>query len=62
MADRVVILSDKPTRVHDSMRIDLPRPRAADAVSRLALLEEVERSGVVDITKFYQGPRPDGQK
>jgi NitT/TauT family transport system ATP-binding protein len=42
VSDRVCMLSAKPTRVVDTLAVDLPRPRARGADGRLAML------GVVD--------------
>lgn len=41
MADRIVILSSDPGRVRHEIRIDLPRPRDADAPEVRALVDEV---------------------
>jgi hypothetical protein len=42
LSDRIVFLSEKPTRITKIVEIDLPRPRAADAASRVALLSLAE--------------------
>lgn len=41
MADRIIILSSDPGRVRHEIRIDLPRPRNADAPEVRALVDEV---------------------
>jgi len=41
MADRIVILSSDPGRVRHEIRIDLPRPRNADAPEVRALVDQV---------------------
>ena len=42
LSDRVVVLSDKPTRVLGVRDIDQPHPRAAGAAARLQLMQTVE--------------------
>ena len=42
LSDRVVFLSEKPTRIARIVEIDHPRPRAADAEGRVALLRLAE--------------------
>jgi NitT/TauT family transport system ATP-binding protein len=41
MADRIIIFSSDPGRVRHEIRIDLPRPRNADAPEVRALVDEV---------------------
>jgi NitT/TauT family transport system ATP-binding protein len=41
MADRIVIMASDPGRVRHEIRIDLPRPRNADAPAVRALVDEV---------------------
>ncbi len=42
LSDRIVFLSEKPTRVARIVEVDLPRPRAADAEGRVAVLRLAE--------------------
>ncbi len=42
MSDRIVVLSEKPTRCTAVITVDLPRPRAVGRAGRLALLEVVD--------------------
>jgi NitT/TauT family transport system ATP-binding protein len=41
MADRIIILSSDPGRIASEIRVDLPRPRNADAARTRALVDEV---------------------
>lgn len=41
MADRIIILSSEPGRIRSEIKIDLPRPRAADAMEVRTLIDEV---------------------
>jgi NitT/TauT family transport system ATP-binding protein len=41
MSDRIIILSSDPGRIRDEVRIDLPRPRNADAAEVRALVDHV---------------------
>ncbi len=41
MADRIVILSSAPGRIHNEFKIDLPRPRDVDSIEVRALIDEV---------------------
>jgi NitT/TauT family transport system ATP-binding protein len=41
MADRIIILSSDPGRIVSEVKVDLPRPRNADAVRARALIDEV---------------------
>ncbi|WP_019142874.1 AAA-associated domain-containing protein [Noviherbaspirillum massiliense] len=41
MADRIIILSSSPGRVHNEVRVELPRPRDVDSIEVRALVDEV---------------------
>ena len=43
LSDRVVFLSDKPSRITKIVDIDLPRPRAVDAEGKVALVRLVDQ-------------------
>jgi len=43
LSDRVVFLSDKPSRINKIVDIDLPRPRAVDAEGKVALVRMVDQ-------------------
>ena len=43
LSDRVVFLSDKPSRISQVVEIDLPRPRAVDAEGKVALVRLVDQ-------------------
>ena len=43
LSDRIVVLSDKPTRVRCVVEVGLPRPRATDMEGRLAQLRRPEQ-------------------
>jgi NitT/TauT family transport system ATP-binding protein len=49
LADRVVFLSAKPTRVRHETRIDLPRPRNRGLEGKIAFVKQVEA-----LTGFFQ--------
>ena len=54
LADRVVVMAERPGRIVKELRIDLPRPRApaslkADSQTYLDLVREIEEAlGVTD--------------
>lgn len=41
MADRIIILTSNPGRIHNEIKIDLPRPRNVDSPDVRALIDEV---------------------
>ena len=41
LADRVLVLSDRPARIRADIRVDEPRPRRRDAPALVALREEI---------------------
>ena len=41
LADRVLVLSDRPARIRADIRVDQPRPRRRDAPALVALREEI---------------------
>jgi NitT/TauT family transport system ATP-binding protein len=43
LSDRVVVMTSRPGRIADILRIDLPRPRGADARSEKIFVDSVER-------------------
>ncbi len=43
LSDRVVFLSDKPSRITRVVEIDMPRPRAEDAEGKVALVRLVDQ-------------------
>lgn len=47
LSDRIVVLTDKPTRVAAVVDVDLPRPRPAGAEGRLAVQAIVDRLEVI---------------
>ena len=50
LADRVVVLSKRPARVLEEVRVDLPRPRPPGSPESLAVRDRIlERIGFVDL-------------
>ena len=49
LADRIVLLTNAPTKVKEEVRIDLPRPRSYTSKEFLLLRKEI--SSVFDVTK-----------
>jgi NitT/TauT family transport system ATP-binding protein len=43
LADRVVVMSSRPGRIADILKVDLPRPRGAHSRSEPAFVDSVER-------------------
>ena len=41
LADRVIVLSERPAKVEENLVIDLPRPRSIDSIDQVAMQEYV---------------------
>ena len=48
LADRIAVLSDKPTRVRAVVDVDLPRPRSADPAAQLQRADSLIREYFAD--------------
>ena len=60
MADRIIVLSGRPTRIRSIISVDLPRPRPRDS----AAVRELEKTirGLFGENSLHESPRTESLK